>query len=88
MTKYISRRQSPCAIESESTTAYNNAQRFFDNRIDCEWLSSKEAAQYLSVSENALRIMVFRGQIPAFKLGRRLRFRLKDCQGLFVRKGA
>lgn len=60
----------------------------FENRIACEWLSTKEAAYFLSVTENALRIMVHRDQVPVFKFGRRLRFRLKDCQALFSRKGA
>lgn len=55
---------------------------------DCEWLNSKEAAQLLSISENALRIMVFRRQILAFKFGRRLRFRKSDCLALFSKKGA
>lgn len=60
----------------------------FENQIEREWLPTKEAAQYLSISENALRIMVHRGQIRAFKFGRRLRFSVKDCQALFVKKGA
>ena len=61
---------------------------FFENEIKCEWLSTNEAARFLVVSENALRIMVHRDQIPAYKFGRRLRFRLKDCQALIKRKGA
>ncbi len=60
----------------------------FDNRIAHEWLTTKDAAHFLSVSENALRIMVFRGQVPVYRFGRRLRFRLKDCQALFTKKGA
>jgi len=60
----------------------------FQNKIACEWLSTEEAAHFLSVSANALRIMVYRNQIPVFKFGRRLRFRLKDCQALFKTKGA
>ena len=60
----------------------------FGNRIECEWLSSREAAQFLSVSENALRMMVYRDQVPAYKFGRRLRFKLNDCRLLFARKGA
>ncbi len=60
----------------------------FQNIIACEWLSTEEAAHFLSVSANALRIMVYRNQIPVFKFGRRLRFRLKDCQALFKTKGA
>ena len=60
----------------------------FKNQIECEWLSAQEAARYLSVSENALRIMVHRGQIEAFKIGRRLRFRFSECKKLFSKKGA
>jgi excisionase family DNA binding protein len=61
---------------------------FFENKIEREWLSTEEAAHYLSVSENALRIMVYRGQILAHKFGRRLRFRLKNCRALINPKGA
>jgi len=60
--------------------------QIFDNRIECEWLSTQQAARYLSISENALRIMVHRGQIGAFKIGRRLRFKFSDCQKLFSKK--
>ena len=62
--------------------------RFFENRIEREWLSTEEAAHFLSVSSNALRIMVYRGQVTAYKFGRRLRFSARDCQALFTRKGA
>lgn len=65
---------------------------FFDSRIgemeSQEWLSCFEAAKLLSVSPNALRIMVYRDQIRAFKLGARLRFRKSDCLALFHQKGA
>jgi excisionase family DNA binding protein len=60
---------------------------FFENQVKREWLSTKEAASYLALSENAVRIMVHRGRIPAYRFGRRLRFRLRDCQRLFERKG-
>jgi excisionase family DNA binding protein len=60
---------------------------FFEKKIGCEWLSTQEAARYLSISENALRIMVHRGQIISHKFGRRLRFNLYDLQRLFSRKG-
>jgi len=62
--------------------------QFFHNKIACEWLSTEEAAHFLRISANALRIMVYRNQIPVAKFGRRLRFRLKDCQALFESKGA
>lgn len=48
--------------------------QIFENRIVCEWLSSAQAATYLGISENALRIMVYRRQIQFSKFGRRLRF--------------
>jgi len=60
---------------------------FFENQVKREWLSTKEVASYLALSENAVRILVHRGRIPAFRFGRRLRFRLADCQRLFERKG-
>lgn len=61
---------------------------FFENRIASKWLTTKEASFILGVSENALRIMVHREQIASFKFGRRLRFRLSDCEALFTQKGA
>ena len=60
--------------------------QIFDNKIECEWLSTQQAAKYLSISENALRIMVYRGQIASYKIGRRLRFKFLDCQRLFLKK--
>lgn len=65
-----------------------NSRLFIENKINSEWLSTKEAALVLSLTENALRIMVHRGQITVYKLGRRLRFRLIDCLALFKKKGA
>ena len=40
---------------------------FFENRTQREWLSTEEAAYFLSISPNALRIMVHRDQIRAFQ---------------------
>lgn len=52
---------------------------FFDKVGECEiWLNSVEAACYLRMSVNALRIHVFRGHIPAYRIGRRLRFKLRE----------
>ena len=65
-----------------------NSRLFIENKINSEWLSTKEAALVLSLTENALRIMVHRGQIQVYKLGRRLRFRLIECLALFKKKGA
>jgi excisionase family DNA binding protein len=48
--------------------------QFFENKI--VWLTSKEAADHLKISENNLRAKVSRGQIQAHgRLGKSLRFR-------------
>ena len=83
----IGNRQDSCGIELLEKNDYNNhEERFFD--IKREWISAKDAANFLSVSENAIRIMVYRGQIKSYKLGRRLRFRVSDCRALFEKRGA
>jgi excisionase family DNA binding protein len=62
---------------------------FFDNLIrENEWLTTEQASLVLSISANALRIMVHRGQIEAYKFGRRLRFKRHDCLALIQKKGA
>jgi excisionase family DNA binding protein len=61
---------------------------FFLNQVQREWLSTEEAAYFLSITPNALRILVHRDQIRAYKFGRRLRFNLDECRLLFARKGA
>ncbi len=58
----------------------------FENRIVCEWLSSAQVAIYLGITENAVRIMVCRRQVKFSKLGRRLRFHIKDVQSLLTRR--
>jgi excisionase family DNA binding protein len=53
----------------------------FDNTNTRErYLSSKEAAEFLGITPNALRIKVHRGIIKAYKLGDRLKFRVKDLR--------
>jgi len=59
-----------------------NSKTFFENLAqtqgnDC-WLTSVEAAHFLRISANALRIMVHRRKIRYYYLGRRLRFRKTD----------
>ena len=58
------------------------------NRIPCEWLSTNEAARYLSMTTNALRIRVHRGQVRAYKIGRSLRFRIAELDRALLKKGA
>ena len=52
----------------------------FENQIAEKWLSTKEAASYLGLTPNALRILVHRGRVRAYKLGARLKFRVRDLK--------
>ncbi len=53
-----------------------------------EWLTTDEAAAYLRISVNALRICVHRGQVHGHKFGRRIRFKVGDLRELLSTKGA
>lgn len=82
-----------CLSETMTTTStdcdnLNSAQvpSFFDIRIVGKWLSTKEAASYLGISPNALRILVCRGKVKAHKLGARLKFSLKDLESSLSKK--
>jgi excisionase family DNA binding protein len=74
--------------EEAGTAVTSGNSAIFENRNACEWLSTKEAAHYLRLSENALRILVHRDKVRALKFGSRLRFRLVDLEALFETKGA
>ncbi len=39
------------------------------------WLNTNEAASYLRISPGALRVHVYRGDVPYYKFRRRLRFK-------------
>ena len=60
-------------------------EKFFLNRID-KLLSTKEASGLLGVSENALRILVCRKKIKAYKLGSRLKFKHSDLANCLQKK--
>ncbi len=76
------------AVDSRSGSGFEKTpNKIFENRIEREWLSTKDAAHFLRVSENALRIMVHRDQIKVYKFGARLRFTLADCLALLQPKG-
>ena len=58
-----------------------SSSRFFNNRI--VWLDSREAAEYLRISVNNLRVKVSRGEIPVHgRLGRTWRFRREELDKL------
>lgn len=58
---------------------HSQGKPLFDIQI---WLDSREAASYLRLSVNSLRIRVMRGQIPAYRLGKRLRFKRSELKCL------
>jgi excisionase family DNA binding protein len=57
----------------------NQSKSLFDIQI---WLDSHEAASYLRISVNSLRIRVMRGQVPVYRLGKRLRFKRSELKSL------
>ncbi|MCT4641238.1 MAG: helix-turn-helix domain-containing protein [Bacteriovoracaceae bacterium] len=51
------------------------------NKIEDEneaWLNTSEASNFLSITPNALRILVHRAKVRAYKIGNRLRFKKTD----------
>ena len=61
--------------------------KIFENLNERKWMTSKEVAHFLSMSENAVRILAYRGKIRSNQFGRRLRFLSSDCESLIQRKG-
>jgi excisionase family DNA binding protein len=66
---------------------YKDHTEIFENRIDSEWLTTVEAASYLRITPNALRVKVCRKLVRAFRIGRQLRFRLRDLRSLINFRG-
>jgi len=51
-----------------------------------EWLTSKEAAEFLRISEGTLRNMASNGQIPYVKLGRSNRYNCHELNLMLLSK--
>ncbi len=49
-----------------------------------EWLNSKEAAQFLGLSERSLFNLTSNGKVPYYKFGRRNRYRLNELRELLL----
>jgi excisionase family DNA binding protein len=60
--------------------AINTDDKFSENLLfnKLKWMNSQEASAYLNTSVGSIRNMVYRGQLPAKKLGNRLRFKMND----------
>ena len=71
---------------NEPKVRLDQSKLIFQNQIVPEYITTRAAASLLGVSENALRIKVCRGQVPAHRFGRSLRFRMSEIARLFQPK--
>ena len=58
----------------------------YNDNINNKLISYKEVGEYLEVSYGYLRQLVMRNQIPHYKLGRSVRFRLSEIDDWLVDK--
>ena len=72
-----------CKLQTLSSK--QKKEKLFDNQKN-KLLSTKEASGFLGVSENALRILVCRKKVKAYKLGSRLKFKLDDLADCLQQK--
>jgi excisionase family DNA binding protein len=73
-------------LEKLTSNEVGLTSRFFEKRIGGEWLSTTDAAAFLGISQNALRILVCRRKVKFYKLGRRLRFQEIDLKQLLQKE--
>ncbi len=72
-------------INSSSLSEKQNSCKTHDEVVSLEvskWLTSSEAALYLRISNSSLKMMVYRGSVRVWKLGRRNRFLREDLDRL------
>ena len=58
---------------------FSREEKFFENLI---WLTVKQAAIYLSRTENAIRILLFRGTLSVHRLGGRIYLKKSEIDRL------
>jgi excisionase family DNA binding protein len=54
----------------------HNQTTLFQNRI--KWMTVKDTAKYLGRTENAIRLLIYRGILTSYKLGRRTYLRISE----------
>ena len=66
--------------EKQSNVILNSDTKFFDKKIvSSNWLTTKEAAEYLRTSPNQIRNWVCQGKVRHYKLfNKSLRFKLNE----------
>jgi len=62
----------------------DNTEKFFDNKILDEWLTTKEASELLKISEKTLLNLASVGKVPFYKLGRRNRYLKSELNDLLL----
>lgn len=82
----LEKKNSGCTECERRDTLSDENDLLFDNQIVPEYVPTRFAAHYLGISENALRIKVCRGQVPVYRFGRSLRFRVSELADL-LKKG-
>lgn len=79
--------------DQEKAVNLDSEKKFFENKIargqkvslgEIRWLTTGEAAQYLRVSADSIKTMVYRGKIRVHKLGRRNRFLREELERLII----
>ena len=70
--------------KSENAVIMEDRSLIFENKKEREWLTTKEAAEYLRVSPKSLLNQTSNGTIRHFKFGRRNRFLLSDLREILL----
>ena len=60
----------------EDSNKSHNQTTLFQNRI--KWMTVKDTAKYLGRTENAIRLLIYRGILTSYKLGRRTYLRISE----------
>ncbi|MGE3341692.1 MAG: helix-turn-helix domain-containing protein [Candidatus Altimarinota bacterium] len=55
-------------------------------KIEEEWLTTEEAAEYLKISAASLRNMTSNGQVPFYKLARRNRYLKTELKEMLLKE--
>ena len=68
--------------KSVKTRKESHQTTLFQNRI--KWITVKDTAKYLSRTENAIRLLIYRGVLTSYKLGRRTYLKLSEIDSLIA----
>jgi excisionase family DNA binding protein len=55
-------------------------------KVEEEWLTTEEAAEYLKISPASLRNMTSNGQVPFYKLARRNRYLKAELKDMLLKE--